>query len=197
MGLNSLQRVTFGMANNCYNQTLKSDRVFDTGCLAINSKGDILADACYVAGGRKNSFLDKSLRVREAPFFYNTGYNDEQIIKVDLARAEKAGVKYLYFYMFGPDIDANTPKMIDTLEKTHYHIFDNKTNVNFHRVSNAATLHAGLLTYTPEAKEAADDEDEPPKNNLWMGCYIVHLKEKTWTVESLKAYVSFLLVNRS
>jgi len=115
-------------------------------------------------------------------------YNDEQIIKVDLEKAEKAGVKYLYFYMFGSDIDAKTAKMIDTLDKTHYHLFDNKTNVNFHRVSNAAKLHSGLLGYQPEAREVTDEEEQPAKNNLWVGCYLVHLKEKTWTVESLKAY---------
>jgi len=41
MGLNEINKITFGMANNCYTKTLGKERVFQTGCLAINGNGQI------------------------------------------------------------------------------------------------------------------------------------------------------------
>jgi hypothetical protein len=182
------------MANNCTTKLLKADRVFDTGCLAINSKGHILSDSNYYT--EKNS-LEKAIRVREAPYFDSHSYNDEQVIKVDLEKAEKAGVKYLYFYMWGDDVESRPGALNEIVDKTHYHLFDQYTNMNFHRVSNVAKLHTALQTWVPEAKEARDDDDEEPSHsNLFMGCYLAHLKEKTWTLESLKAYVRNFFVQK-
>lgn len=129
------------MANNCYNKTLKNDRVFETGCLAINSKGQILADNRYY---HEKNFERKAIRVREAPWFEDDPYNDEQIIKVDLKLCEQHGVKYLYFYMLAPEVDTKPQALIEQIEKTHYHMFNKDTGVNFHRVSSVANLHQNL-----------------------------------------------------
>lgn len=185
MGLNGWENLAFGMANNCFNQTMKTDRIFKTGCLAISGSGKILGDADYFTN--KNC-LDKALRVREAPWFKDALYNDELLCKVNLKKCEAANVKYLYFYVYCEDIDGKLPQMIDLLEKSHYHIFNKDTGVNFHRVSSVGKLHNTLYTYAPEVKEQADDEPTIQQNNFFMGCYLVHLKESgNWTIESLKA----------
>jgi len=186
MGIAGWNNVTFGMANNCSNKTLKTDRVFKTGCLAIGANGKILADADYF--DNKNC-LNKALRVREAPWFEETMYNDELICKANLKKCEEAGVKSLYFYVYVEDVDKKLPQLLELIDKSHYHIFDKNIGVNFHRVSSVGKLHQGLTTYAPEVKEATEDEPVIQENNLFMGCYLVHYKEgQSWTIESLKAY---------
>merc|ERR1739848_103252 len=102
---------------------------------------------------------------------------------------EEAGVKYLYFYMYVEDIDKKLPKVLEIIDRSHYHIFDKNTGVNFHRISSVGKLHQALTTYAPEAKEATDEDIVIVDNNLYMGCYLVHQKEgQSWAIESCKAY---------
>ena len=76
-------------------------------------------------------------------------------------------------------MDTTATKIIELMDKTHYHMFDKNTGVNYHRTSSVANLHNQLLSYSPEQKEELDENGEPiPKTNLMMGCYLLHLKDR-------------------
>ena len=103
--------------------------------------------------GENSNCLDKIIRTRYAPFFDDQKFNDEQIIKIDLEKALQYNIKYFYFYLWGDDIDARIPQMQEMIDKTHYHVFDYKTNVNYHRTSSMVKINDALMSYVPENRE--------------------------------------------
>ena len=186
MGMTGVNFLAFGYANDQYRKLLKADRVFNAGCLSINTKGELLHNT-EITGER--NVQDKSVRCREAVFFEKNLRNDEVIFKINQAKANENGVKYFYFYLWADDIDNKTPKMLENIEKTGYHIYDYKTNVDFHKTKNMSLVCDGLVNYQPEAKEVGEEEEQPPINNCIVGCYVIWKDNKgIWTLEALKAY---------